>query len=134
MTRSSRFLLLTATLALLWIAATGCNEKPGPLQLADLTPAESRYVTRLVVLERAKAVALVDRTAGSALLDSLAAAWGDSALERTVEGLSTDPHRSNGVHELLVRILNAERDSLVEAPRTDRLSAPLPDPPPAETR
>ena len=40
---------------------------------------------RMVTLERAKAVALADREQGEALLDSLAAAWGDSFVAATLD-------------------------------------------------
>lgn len=117
-------LLLTALLP-------ACEKEEPELGLADLTGAESLYVSRIVVLERAKAIALVDRKLGNAVLDSLHAAWGDSALPEALAGAPTAPRRSARVHALLVRILEAERDSLLEAPRVDRLGAPLPDPPPA---
>lgn len=107
-----------------------CRSQAPELRLADLTGPESLYVSRIVVLERAKAIALVDRRLGNTVLDSLHAAWGDSALQQTLVGAPSDPERSARVHALLVRILEAERDSLLEAPRADRLGAPLPDPPP----
>jgi hypothetical protein len=108
----------------------GC-ESAGELRPDDLEPGELRYVTRVVVLERAKAVALADRAAGDALLDSLAAAWGDSSLAETEAGVPDDPGRAAAVGRLLQRILEAELDSLVLAPRPDRLAQPLPDPEPA---
>ncbi len=108
----------------------GCREESPPLQLADLSDGESLYLTRVVVLERAKAIALVDRKLGNTLLDSLHTAWGDSALQQALAGAPTDPTRSSRVHELMGRILEAERDSLLDAARPDRLGAPLPDPPP----
>jgi hypothetical protein len=117
-------------LLLVTLTATGCEKTVPELRLADLTEAETFYVSRIVLLERAKAVALVDRPAGNALLDSLHAAWGDSALYEALAGAPTDPTRSNRVHGLLMRILEAERDSLVGAARPDRLTAPLPDPAP----
>lgn len=111
-------------------AGAGC-ESPGELRLDDLDSGERLYVTRVVVLERAKAVALADRSAGDALLDSLAAAWGDSSLVETEAGAPDDPARAAAVGRLLQRVLESELDSLVLAPRADRLSAPLPDPQPA---
>jgi hypothetical protein len=109
--------------------AAGCG--PGDeLRLGDLDEGERRYVDRVVVLERAKAVALVDRPRGAALLDSLAAAWGDSSLAETEAGVPRDPARAAALGRLLQRILVAELDSLVHAPRPDRLAAPLPDPEP----
>ena len=112
---------------LLLLAAVGCEQGDEP-GLADLTPGERLYVERMVVLERAKAVGLADRGQGNALLDSLAAAWGDSSLERTIAGLPDDPQRAAAVGRLLSGILLAEQDSLVNAPRPDRLAAPLPPP------
>ena len=75
-------------------------------------------------------MALADRSVGDALLDSLAAVWGDSSLVETEAGVPGDPARAAAVGRLLQRILEAELDSLVLAPRPDRLSAPLPDPEP----
>jgi hypothetical protein len=124
--------LLSWLLLPLFLGTPGCNNEKTELQLGDLTTAETQYLTRIVILERAKAVALVDRENGSALLDSLATAWGDSSMEKTIAGAPTDPHRSVLVHSLLARILTAERDSLMAAPRSDRLSIPLQDPPPDE--
>ena len=112
------------------LVGTGCEREKPDLQLRDLTETETRYLTRIVVLERAKAVALADGEAGTALLDSLAAAWGGDGLAETLAGAPAAPRRSAQVHRLLVRILKAEQDSLMEAPRPDRLSAPLPDPAP----
>ena len=109
-------------------ALGGCEKPDTELRLADLTEDEHRYVTRMVILERAKAVALVDRTAGYAVLDSLSAAWGDSALARSLTGVPDEPVRSHQVHGLLARILEAERDSLVGAARPDRVGAPILDP------
>ena len=106
----------------------GCDEEPAPLQLADLTADEHLYLERIVQLERAKAVALVDRETGLALLDSLAADWGDSSLAETKALVPSEPQRSAAVADLLLRILAAENDSLLHAPRPDRLAAPLPDP------
>jgi hypothetical protein len=115
--------------ALLLLAVAGCApDEGGELAVADLTRGEALYVQRMVVLERAKAVGLRDRELGVALLDSLAAAWGDSALERTIAGLPDDPRRAEAVGRLLSGILLAEQDSLVQAPRPDRLTAPLPAP------
>ena len=48
------------------------------------------------------------------------------------EDLSSNPLRIAAVHDLLLRILDAERDSLIHSPTAARLSAPLPDPPPPE--
>ncbi len=65
-------------LLLLFFLAAGCEKEVPELRMTDLTQAEHRYLTRLVVMERAKVVALIDRDAGEALLDSLATAWGDT--------------------------------------------------------
>jgi hypothetical protein len=72
----------------------------------------------------------VDRPLGDTLLDSLATAWGDSALGETAALVPTDPVRAGQVANFLHRVLEAELDSLLLAPRPDRLAAPLPDPPP----
>jgi hypothetical protein len=122
----SLVLILTGTFLL---ALAGCEpEEPPKLQLDDLSPTELTYIEQLVVLERAKAVALIDRETGTALLDSLATAWGDSALQDARNLTPDDPQRSRQVHDLLLRILEAETDSLISAARPDRLGAPLPDP------
>ncbi len=113
---------------ILLLAAAGCGPGDRDLSYDELTGAEALYVRRMVVLERAKAVGLADRARGAALLDSLAAAWSDSALERTIAGLPDDPYRAAAVGRLLSGILLAEQDSLVLAPRADRLAAPLPAP------
>ncbi len=129
--RPTRRSLRLAVLVLL--ALGGCKDGDEALRLADLTPAEERYVTRFVVLERARAVAMVDREAGDALLDSLAASWGDSALVETLGALPDDPARQAKLHTLLGAILEAEADSLLAAPEPRRLGEPLADPPPAPT-
>ena len=53
--RPTRRSLRLAVLVLL--ALGGCKDGDEALRLADLTPAEELYVTRFVVLERARAVA-----------------------------------------------------------------------------
>jgi len=110
----------------------GCSGPGGDpvLTFDDLDAGERLYVQRMVTLERAKAVALVDRERGVALLDSLSAAWGDSSLAETIAGLPRDPRRSAAVGRLLTALLKADQDSLVLAPRADRLTAPLPTPSP----
>jgi hypothetical protein len=122
-----RIVLTTALLAGV-AGLAGCEQRDPPLTMADLAPDELRYVERVVVLERAKAFALTDRAAGDALLDSLAAAWGDSALAETAAGIPAEPSRAAAVARLLAGILDAEQDSLIHAPRADRLAAPLPAP------
>jgi hypothetical protein len=107
----------------------GCRGDDRPLRLTDLTPEEELYVTRFVTLERARAVALADRAAGDALLDSLAAAWGDSSLAETLAALPEDARRQAKLHTLLAAILEAEQDSLLAAPDERRLGASLVDPP-----
>jgi hypothetical protein len=125
-------ILLLPVLLLLFPA---CDRgDPGDIRLKDLDEGEYRYVSRIVILERAKAVALVDRPTGDALLDSLAAAWGDSARAETTAGIPSEPARAQQVGRLLGRILEAELDSLLSSPRPDRLAAPLPDPDPAELK
>lgn len=124
--------LLASVLAL--AAAPGCGSGDGDLSLADLTEGEARYIERMVVLERLKAVGLDDRDLALVLADSLAAAWGDSALERTIAGLPRDPRRAAAVGRLLSGLLLAEQDSLVLAPRADRLADPLPEPAPLPER
>ncbi len=129
--RRRRFPALGGAAAVLWLlAGAGCGPQGGrPLRLSDLTPAEREYVTRFVTLERARAVALVDRGRGEALLDSLAVGWGDSSLASAQAALPADPRRQAQLHGLLGRILRAEQDSLLDAARPDRLDSPLPDPP-----
>lgn len=96
------------------------------LELDDLTAPEREFVTRFVILERARAVALAQPTIGAALLDSLAAAWGDSANVSARNQVPSEPARAAAVYELLTQILAAEADSLVQAPVARRLAAPLP--------
>ena len=125
------FRIFSLLLLPLLLALSACDrEGPTEIRLADLDEGEYRYVSRLVILERAKAVALVDRPTGNALLDSLSTAWGDSARAETIAGVPSDPRRAQQVGRLLGRILEAELDSLLFSPRPDRLSAPLPDPDP----
>jgi hypothetical protein len=119
-----RFLIWTALVPVLG----GCEAREPVLDLNDLTPAERRYIDRFVILERARAVALAAPERGEALLDSLAAAWGDSAAAAARTDLPTDPLRAAALQDLLRRILEAEADSLILAPRADRLTAPLPTP------
>lgn len=116
-------------LAVLLVA--GCEQEERPLQLADLTPGELRIVERMVVLERAKSTALLDRDAGEALLDSLATAWGDSSLTETQAGAPVLPLRAEAFGDLLRRVMAAEQESLLTVPGAARLTRPLPDPAPA---
>jgi hypothetical protein len=108
----------------------GCGQGETDLSLDDLSAAERQYVTRFVVLERARVVTLADPELGASLLDSLAAAWGDTADAIARAALPAEPARAAALHDLVRRVLEAEADSLIQAPRPDRLSAPLPEPVP----
>lgn len=110
------------------LIAWGCGSDVAEIDLADLTVNERLYVERYVVLERARAFALAEPTQGAALLDSLGVAWGDSADAEALHALPTDPSRVYLIQDLVRRVLLAESDSLVFAPRADRLSEPLPQP------
>ncbi len=131
-TRSNRAIPVLAALATVVAVLAGCSREQPPLEYADLSAEETRYVTRFLVLERARAVSFVDRTTGEALLDSLAAAWGDTSAAAVRSLLPADPPRLAAVHELLERMLQAEFDSLLTAGRPGRLSAPLPELAPPE--
>ena len=120
-----------AAIFLLAAGLWGCTGEPPQLTLDDLTPQERTFIERYVVIERARAVALADPPLGQALLDSLGAAWGDSANAETKRLLPGDPARLAAVNRLLSRVLASEEDSLVMAPRADRLAAPLTEPPKA---
>jgi hypothetical protein len=120
--------LRAALLPCLACAALAACDAPENLEFSDLSADEARFVTRFVQLERARAVALVDREAGVVLLDSLSAAWGDTSLALARAAIPVDAVRQARVFRLLERILLAEQDSLVEAPRPGRLAAPLPAP------
>ena len=122
--------VLLAALVAILAAAVGCSDDPEPdLVFGDLTHAERLFVERVIILERARAVALQDRETGDALLDSLATAWGDSSLAETARGMPDDPQRAARVGRLLTTLLAAEQDSLVSAASPRRLTAPLPVPP-----
>ncbi len=110
----------------------GCQGEPDHLELADLDPGERQVVERYIVLERARAIALADPEGGVAILDSLSEVWGDSASFEAEVALSTRPARASLLHDLLGRMLEAEQDSLVHAPYPRRLTAPLPEPTPAD--
>jgi len=120
------FLLLLSGL----ISTTACEKKDTPLTLNDLSGDEYVFVERMVVLERAKTVALLDRRTGDALLDSLAVAWGDSSLSLTLAGAPRDPVRSEAVAAFLRRVIETEQDSLRTSTGLDRMGRPLPDPAP----
>jgi len=125
----SRRLYWPLLLACLLLAA-GCEKNDPPLTLDDLSGGEFVFVERMVILERAKTVALMDRPAGDALLDSLAADWGDSSLSLTLAGAPDDPLRAEAVASLLRRVLAAEQDSLRISSGWERLTRPLPVPAP----
>jgi hypothetical protein len=107
---------------------TACQGEDRSLGLEDLAPAERTFVERYIVLERARAVTLAEPALGAALLDSLAAAWGDSAADNARATLSSDAERARRLYDLVERLLEAEADSLVFAPAPRRLDDPLPDP------
>ncbi len=119
-------LKLTLLIPALFLSA--CEKPEQELKLGDLTSPEHTYIERIVILERAKAVALVDRDLGNAVLDSLSLAWGDSSEAATAAMAPVEPLRCEAVHDLLNRILISERDSLVQAPYVYRLAIPLADP------
>lgn len=96
---------------ILALAVSGCD-RPGDQLTAD----EARYVERFIALEHARAVALADPDLGDALLDSLAAAWGDSAEAEAMRWFPSDPQRAEMLHSLLQERLEAESDSLARAP------------------
>lgn len=128
MTLRRALTLLFSALALV----AGCQGDPDQLELADLDAAERQVVERYVILERARAITLADPARGVAVLDSLAAAWGDSASREAEAALTTRPARATLIHDLLRRLLEAEQDSLVHAPEPRRLTAPLPTPVPSD--
>lgn len=110
-------------------AAAGCDRPaPPPLRPRDLGRDETQYVTRVLVLERVKARFVVDPPRGAALGDSLATAWGDSALPRTLDLAPVEPQRAERVHALLLRLLAAEQDSLLRRGGLRPLDAPWPVP------
>lgn len=117
--------------AALLLVCAGCEKDTPPLRLDDLNGGEYVYVERMVLLERAKTAALLDRDVGAALLDSLASAWGDSSLQATLTGAPGGPVRAAAVSTLLRRVLSAEQDSLLVIPGQDRMHSPLPDPDPS---
>ena len=84
-------------IVLLWILGLscifGCGEDSVELVWEDLDAQEQTYVRRFVVLERARAVSFADLERGTALLDSLAIAWGDTLAPTPETGLPDDPHR-----------------------------------------
>lgn len=125
----SRRLFLLILLPVL-IPVAGCEKNDAPLALNDLSGDEFIFVERMVILERAKTAALLDRETGDALLDSLAAAWGDSSFPLTLVGAPRDPIRSEAVSALLRRVIEAEQESLLASNGLERLNQPLPEPEP----
>ncbi len=123
--------LLLGAAALAGGSPAGCGrrEAAAPLSPAQLTAPERLYIERFVVLERARAAALADSARGAALLDSLAAAWGDTVPGRLLAELPRRPRRVAALHDLLARLLAAEDESLLADPRRS-LAAPLPPPVP----
>lgn len=119
---------LTVGLLLLELAVVACARRERPLRPRDLTADETRYVDRVLVLERVRARLLVDAASGVSLGDSLAAAWGDSALPQTLDLSPADPERAARVHDLLLRLFSAEQDSLLAHEGRRPLDAPWPAP------
>lgn len=128
--RRPRSIVLPAVLipTVFLLAATGCRSSERALRPRDLSRDETAYVERVLVLERVRAALLVDAGRGLALGDSLSAAWGDSALPQTIALAPTDPSRAERVHELLLRLLAAEHDSLLARDGRRPLDAPWPVP------
>jgi len=124
------FLLLLPVLIPVLMPFAGCEKNDAPLALSDLSGDEFVFVERMVILERAKTAALLDRETGDALLDSLAVAWGDSSFPLTLVGAPRNPVRSEAVGTLLRRVLEAEQDSLLTSNGRDRLNLPIPEPKP----
>ena len=116
----------------LLVILVGCQADPAQFTVDDLSSAERQVVTQYIVLERARVIALADPESGVAILDSLAAAWGDSAAVVAQSKLSIEPARAALVHDLIQRLLEAETDSLVHAPYARRLGEPLPEPAPVD--
>lgn len=108
--------------------AAGCRDRQRPLLPGDLSRDEAAYLGRVLVLERVRAAVLAAPDRGVALGDSLAAAWGDSAWPETLALAPTDPARAERVHELLLRLLASEHDSLLVHGGLRPLDAPWPSP------
>lgn len=124
----TRALRLVAGLLLLGVAAAACSRKERPLRPRDLTSDETRYVDRVLVLERVRALLLIDGGRGISVGDSLAIAWGDSALPETLAMAPAAPERAARLHDLLLRLVVAEQDSLVARDGRRPLDAPWPTP------
>lgn len=128
----ARFRLHQALGGLLLLILVGCRGESTALRWEDLTATERLYVTRVVTLERAKTMAMMDPAVGATVLDSLAVAWGDSSRLATLAAAPTDPRRAALVGTLLSRILAAEQDSLQARPDQNRLQLALPAPEPTD--
>lgn len=120
-----RLHLPVTVLLIVVLLGVGCDREPPPLAVSDLTPDEAYCLEHLVLLERARAVALADPELGAVVLDSLAVAWGDSFARDLERRLPVEPRRASRFHDLLLRVLEAENDSLTFAPRRGRLTAPF---------
>jgi len=123
-------LLLLPVLIPVLTPSAGCDKSDAPLALSDLSGEEFIFVERMIILERAKTAALLDRETGDAILDSLFVAWGDSSFPLTQVGAPRYPVRSEEVNTLLRRVLGAEQESLLTSTGLDRLNQPLPEPKP----
>jgi hypothetical protein len=110
------------------ILSFGCSREPGELKIEQLNAKERQFVERFIVLERARAIVLSDPLRGTAVLDSLASAWGDTSVDLAVQALPSTPQRTARLYELIARLLEAEADSLIHIPSPRRLAAPLPNP------
>ena len=128
-----RLCRFVALLAGAWFSLASCSRDDG-LEWRDLSAGEREFITRFIVLERARAVSLTRPQRGAALLDSLTTAWGDSANPIARQQVPAEPPRAAAIYALLGRMLAAEADSLVSAPEARRLAAPLPRPTPAAER
>jgi len=134
MLRICRLILIVCSCLGAALSLAGCGKKPDELRVHDLNAGERQYVERFLILERARAVAMADPVCGTALLDSLAVAWGDTAASVAEAALSRDPRRVALLHDLVRRLLEAEADSLIHAPHPRRLTAPWPQPAPSGDR
>lgn len=121
-------LALGSLVAALLLPLAGCSRGERGLRPDELTRDEAAYVDRVLILERVRAALLVDDSRGLSQGDSLASAWGDSALPETIDLAPTDPTRAALVHELLLRLLAAEQDSLLARGGLRPLDAPWPVP------
>ncbi|MFT5232812.1 MAG: hypothetical protein ACI9UK_002196 [Candidatus Krumholzibacteriia bacterium] len=119
--------LATALLCGALFNSVGCSPDESELELTDLTAGEHQFIDKTITVERALAVTYINREIGNSLLDSLSAAWGDSAVTEITSKLPSNPKRAIKVDELLLRLLIAEQDSFAMNPGANRLHLPLPD-------